>query len=440
MRNFNQFFTMSLFTGIVRALLLFILAWIIAAVAKKIVVKLLHSGKVDSLLSKGRQSDTPEDGKKRVESIGKFVYFLVFILFMPSILDALNMNAVSGPISNMMQNLLAFIPNIIGAGVILFVGYFFAKMLRDIVYSLLLTVNIDKWYNKVSPEIQKPSDKVMVEKTKENVPTLAKILSNIIFGVILIPVITMALETLNINTLTQPIVLVLNKVLNMIPNIFVAIILIVLGYFIGKFIGQLLAALLTRMGIQRVYSWMDESKTSHIPRFDLGNGIGNVVQGLIILFVTVEALRVLQLDVLNTIGNAIIAYIPLLLSGLIIIGLGVFGGYFIENMIKKYMNSPFTAAIAKYIIIIFAVFMTLAQIQFASTIVNIAFLLILGGLSVAFALAFGIGGRDFAKKQLEKFDKKLEEDSRRTNISEEILKKEDNVIPKDVLDSSDDFL
>lgn len=59
----------------------------------------------------------------------------------------------------------------------------------------------------------------------------------------------------------------------------------------------------------------------------------------------------------NVIGTAIIGYVPLLLSGMIIIGVGIF-----------------------------AIFMTLGQIKFASTIVNIAFLLVLGGLSVAFGI------------------------------------------------------
>lgn len=51
--------------------------------------------------------------------------------------------------------------------------------------------------------------------------------------------------------------------------------------------------------------------------------------------------------------------------------------------------------------------MTLDQLQFAKTIVNIGFLLILGGLMVAFAISFGIGGREFAKSQLAKLESKL---------------------------------
>ncbi len=202
----------------------------------------------------------------------------------------------------------------------------------------------------------------------------------------------------------------------MIPNIFVAIILLILGYYIAKFVGQLLESLLYSMGIESIFTWADNKIDSDIPRFNISKMIGNIVKFLIMLFITVEALRVLNLDVLNTIGYAVIGYIPLVLSGLLIIGAGVFAGYFVEGLIKKYANSPFSAMIAKYIIIVFAIFMTLEQIKFASTIVNLAFLLILGGLSVAFALSFGLGGREFAKRQLEKIEAKVEKENNKPSI------------------------
>lgn len=394
--------------NIVKALLLFLLAWAVAVIVRNIVKKILLKLNLDKTLSKGKTPADPEYGEERVGNIAQIIYFLVFILFIPSILDALNMNSVSAPISNMMDKLLAFIPNLIGAGIIIFIGYFIAKILRDLVYSILQTVNIDKWYNKITPDLSEGETAGITQVQKNS---LANVLSNILFGIVLIPVITVALETLNIATLTEPIVIVLNKVLNMIPNVFVAMILIIVGYYIAKFIGQILTSLLSRMGIQRAYSWLDDNTgPNSIPKFDLASIIGNVVKALIILFVTVEALRIIRLEVLNVIGTAIIGYVPLLLSGVIIIGLGIVGGYFVEGLIKKYSKSSFSAAIAKYIIIVFAVFMTLEQIKFASTIVNIAFLLVLGGLSVAFALAFGIGGRDFAKRQLERVEKKIEEE------------------------------
>ncbi|MDY0235895.1 MAG: mechanosensitive ion channel [Gudongella sp.] len=395
--------------SIFKALILLLIAWGIAVLAKNIVEKILLKAGVDTRLSKGTEPPDLESGKNKVKSIAKIVYFFVFIMFLPSILDALDMESVSQPISNMMNSLLGFIPNLIGAGIIIFIGYFVAKILADLTKTLLTTLNIDKYYSKIMP-----SEGENVEVKNKN--TIADVLSKVVFVIILIPIITVALQTLKMDTLTQPIVLILNKVLLMIPNIFVAVILIILGYYIAKFVAQLLESLLTSIGIENVYAWASKNTDTTIPKFNLSKIISNVVKFLIMLFFTVEALSVLKLDVLNTIGYAIIGYIPLILSGLVIIGLGIFGGYFVEGLIKKYANSPFSAMIAKYIIITFAIFMTLEQIKFASSIVNLAFLLVLGSLSVAFAVSFGLGGREFAKRQLEKFEGKIEKEDNKPPI------------------------
>lgn len=278
---------------------------------------------------------------------------------------------------------------------------FVAKIIRDIAYNFLSTLNIDKWYDKLAIESEKGT-------TAERQTTLSRILSNVLYGIILIPVITMALETLQIETLTMPIVSMLNSIITMVPNIFVAIILILIGYYIAKYVGQILTALLNRIGIHKIYSWTEKNSETNIPRIDLALVIGNIVRAIIMLFITVEALNVLKLEVLNNIGTAIILYIPLLVSGLLIIILGTLAGYFVESIIVKHVNSPISGKIAKYIIIVFAIFMTLEQIKFASTIVNTAFLLVLGSLAVAFAVAFGIGGRDFARRQLDKLDRSID--------------------------------
>ncbi len=409
--------------NVIVALLLLLLAWIVATVVKGIVVKLSKKAGMHKAMTRSRMVRSEEQGKSVIDSLGKIVFFLVFILFLPSILDALNMRSVSQPITDMVQKFLAFLPNLFAAAIIIAIGYFVARLVKDLVYNLLLSLNIDHWFDRIggsagNSRVQTPNNPQgatnLQAEVKDNKGTLAKIVSNIIFVIILIPIVTIALETLNIETISEPIVSVLNTILNMIPNIFVAIILLLVGYYLAKFVSELLVSLLKRTGISNIYQSLgmqDQPK----PKFDLALVIGQVVKVLIILFFTVEALNVLQLDVLNNIGNAIILYLPMLISAMIIIGLALVGGNFLQNLVTKYTNSPFTGATVKYIIIVFAVFMALSQLGFASTIVNIGFLLILGGLSIAFAISFGIGGREFAKRNLERFENKIQKDKKKPN-------------------------
>ncbi|KAB8127384.1 mechanosensitive ion channel [Gracilibacillus oryzae] len=394
--------------NVIAALLLLLLAWVVAVIAKNIIQKLLVKFGLHRTMSRTRLVEDEAKGKQFLESIAKFVYLLVFILFLPAILDALNMDSVSGPISNMMDKLLGFIPNVIAAAIILIIGYVIAKLIKDLTERLLVTVNVDKWYNKVKPAQTTPAS------ADAATAKLSAILANVVFVIILIPVITMALETLAIESISNPITAVLNNVLQMIPNIFVAIVLIIVGYYIGKFVGNLLTGLLEGTGINQIFDTLGTDNFRSKMRFNLSKTIGMIVQVLIIVFFVVEALNVLQLNVLNTIGGAVITYIPFLVSALLILGGGLVLAHFLANMIRKYTNSGLSANIIKYVVIVFAVFMTLDQLHFATSIVNIAFILILGGLMVAFAIAFGIGGRDFARNQLAKAETKMEKDSKPT--------------------------
>lgn len=394
--------------NILGALLLLLVAWIVATLVRLLFQKVLKKAGADRGMVKAHMAKTVEDADNKLDAIGKIFYYLIFILFLPSVFEQLNMGAVARPISNMMDKLLAFLPNLFMAAIILVLGYFVAKFVKNLVATLLSTLDIDRWFNKLTNRTG--TTKTMSASDKN---TLANVLANVAFVLVLIPIVTVALETLNIDSISRPITSMLNQVLNMIPNIFVAIILIIVGVMIAKFIGDLLISLLKGTGLDNISSALNSGQRPNMPRFDLAKIIGKTVQVLIIVFFTVEALNVLNLEVLNNIGSAVISYLPLVLSALIILGLGIIGANMLGNYLLRSTGNRMLSGIVKYAIIILAVFMTLDQLNFATSIVNLAFLFIVAGLAVAFAIAFGIGGRDVAKRQLEKFEAKAEAEEKK---------------------------
>ncbi|WNS78535.1 mechanosensitive ion channel [Domibacillus sp. DTU_2020_1001157_1_SI_ALB_TIR_016] len=396
--------------NVLGALLLLVVAWLVATIVRAIFTKGLKKVGVPRAMVKGHMAQNAVDADSKLNSIGKIFYYLVFILFLPSVLDQLNMNAVAAPISNMMDKMLAFLPNLLMAAVILLLGYFVAKFVKNLVAMILGTFNIDKWFNKLTNKSQGET-----AVSPENKNTLANVLANVVFILILIPIITVALETLGIDSITRPVTAMLNQVLNMIPNIFVAVILITVGVVIARFIGDLLSSLLKGTGIDNVSKYLNTTPRAGMPSFDLAAIIGKTVQVLIIIFFTVEALNVLRLEVLHNIGAAVISYLPLVLSALIILGLGFVGSSLLGNYIQRATGNRLFGGIVKYSIIIMAIFMALAQLNFATSIVNFAFLFVVAGLAVAFALSFGLGGREFAKRQLEKFEARAEAENKKPN-------------------------
>ena len=145
--------------------------------------------------------------------------------------------------------------------------------------------------------------------------------------------------------------------------------------------------------------------------------VGYVVQVLIIFFLAAQALYVIKLDFLVGIATAITAYLPYVLSAVLILGVAFVLANMVQKVLLNLLSGPATtilAGFAKYAIIVLSVFMALTQLGIATTIVSSAFILILGGLALAFGLAFGLGGKEFAGKYLQKFDNTIDE----TNVKE----------------------
>lgn len=315
----------------------------------------------------------------------------------------------------MLATTLAFLPNLLAAVALVVVAVVVGKFVRNLVYNLALTLNVDRWIAKLTGQTDntasgRTADRKATDAAstyEENKDSIAKVLANIVYVLILIPIVTVALEVLGIRSISEPIINVLNSIMAAIPNILVAVILLAVGIAIAKFVGDLVTSLLRGTGINNLTNNIGISGASN---FDLAKISGQVVAGLIGLFFFVEALNALNLQVLNAIGAAIIAYLPNVVFALIILGLGVIGGQWLGNLITRSSGSRWAGRLVHYVLVAFSLFMVLDQLNFASDIVNTAFMFIIGGAAVAFALAFGLGGRDFARKQLERLDDKVDEE------------------------------
>lgn len=401
---------------ILMALALLLITWIIATLIKNIITKGGKAANLPEKMAKGKMAQTEQDGEKLLEAIGKLVFFLVFLLVIPSVFQTLGMQAIAEPLTNMADSLLAFIPNILGAGLVLFIGWFIAKFVRDIVTNIAHGFGADRLPEKIGISDSKgsnqsgaPSEPKKEENKGDKPISLSQVIGNIVYVLILIPVIIAALEILQIAAITEPAIYMLNLIFGYIPNVIAGIILILIGVLIARFVGKLLHSLLAGTGIDGMLDRFNkELDMVKVPNFSLAKIISEIVKILIVLFFVVEAANVMELGVLQTIGEAILLYIPFLLGAFIILVVGLVLANFVEKFVRKYSGgSKALGKILKYMIITFAVFMTLDQLRMAQSIVNIGFIAIMAALAVAFAIAFGIGGRSFASKQLEHVDKKI---------------------------------
>lgn len=383
-----------------RVIMLIFIASFLSNTVKKLVIKSLTKLKPVSYLSKWNlvKSDTNE--ANLIQTIGQIFYFVTVIFFLPIILSGLGVASVVDPISSMFAKFFGFIPNIIAAGFILFLGFYFCKFIKNLVKNLIINLPIDKWMSKA---LGQDSQTALTNEAQ-----LADVLSTVVYVLIFVPILATALDTLGVAALSKPIVALLDQVVGFIPNMITAVLLLVIGGFLAKLIGNLVEKLLETSGINQYSKYLSFDEKA--ANYSLSKVIANLVRAVLGVFFLVQAIAVLNLEVLNTIGFSVIAFLPAVISALLILALAVVGGNILADFFTKVTNNKFLGEVVRYGLLVLAVFMTLDQLNIAPAIVQSTFTIILSALAVAFALAFGLGGRDFAAKQLDKLDKNINKD------------------------------
>lgn len=388
---------------IFQAILLLIVAFLVAWIAKAIIVALLRRLKVDEKLGTKGIQDTSSGTTSAF--VGKLTFLIVFLLFLPAVLDKLNMGSVANPITEMIASIFHYIPNIIAAALILFVGHMIAKLIGQLVEAVARRANVDR--------VQTQLGMVVTEQN-----SLAGLIGKVLYALIMVFVVIAGLQALAIHAISDPAVAMLHRILQYLPLLVMGLVLIGIGIFIAKMVGKIVTGILAGMGAD---TWLGkilpqragshEDAPAATPSFSVSKVIGIVVQVVIILFFIVEGLQVMQLEMLTDIGGAIIGYLPSALAAAVIMVLAVLAANWVESLIVR--RSPANrsyAVAAKVAILVIAAFMTLTQLHLSEQIVTIAFLATVGALAIAFAIAFGVGGRGFAASRLQKLEHKLDEE------------------------------
>lgn len=382
--DFSKILT-SLINGVgnvVWAAVLLVLAFVVSSIVKGLIVGLLNKTKLKNY----------EESNGMITYVGKLTYLFVFLLFIPGIFTTLGVGTIANPISSFLNVVWGYLPNIVAAVVILIAGTMIAKLVRELLVPLFQKLHVDELQQKAGIEVKEDGK-------------FSTTLAYVVYVLIIIPVIVAALQALRISVITQPAVAMLDKVLAFLPDIVVAIVLILVGTRVAKFAGQLVRKLIASSGVDAQIRKLIGDK---VPKFVFSDTVGLIVRIVLDVFFVVEGIRVLRLDVLTNIGATMIAYLPnVLASVLILIGAFLLAAAAEKGMEKNGLKDY--AVITRIAILVVAGFMVLNQLGIASTIVNYAFIIILTAIGVAFAISFGVGGRSFAARMLDKLGNKIEE-------------------------------
>ena len=355
------------------------IGWIVAGLVKAGLTNVLARTEMDEKLSN-------EVGVGSLSSnIGEIFYWLVLLLFLPIVLSILGLTGLLIPVQNMVNEAVAYLPNLLIAGVIIFVGYILAKIVRGIVEGLSNSLGL-----------QTQAEKIGLFKNSN----VSKFLGSFVFAIIIITALIVAFEALGIEAISQPATAMLNQIMYAIPQIIAAGLILIVAYVVSRFVGRLVAELVSGAGVDEIPMKLDVQR--FLGQTRVSDIIGCLIVFFTMLFAVSEAADRLGLEQISVLIAMFIQFGASILLGAVILVVGFWLANVVANVIQRgeYNSSRWLGNLVRILIMGLVIAMGLRAMGIADSIVNLAFGLTLGSVAVAFALAFGLGGRQPAERLL----------------------------------------
>ena len=355
------------------------IGWILAGMVKAGLTNVLARTEMDEKLSN-------EVGVGSLSSnIGEIFYWLVLLLFLPIVLSILGLTGLLIPVQNMVNEAVAYLPNLLIAGVIIFVGYILAKIVRGIVEGLSNSLGL-----------QTQAEKIGLFKNSN----VSKFLGSFVFAIIIITALIVAFEALGIEAISQPATAMLNQIMYAIPQIIAAGLILIVAYVVSRFVGRLVAELVSGAGVDEIPMKLDVQR--FLGQTRVSDIIGCLIVFFTMLFAVSEAADRLGLEQISVLIAMFIQFGASILLGAVILVVGFWLANVVANVIQRgeYNSSRWLGNLVRILIMGLVIAMGLRAMGIADSIVNLAFGLTLGSVAVAFALAFGLGGRQPAERLL----------------------------------------
>jgi len=234
----------------------------------------------------------------------------------------------------------------------------------------------------------------------QNAQPLSALLGTVVYILILVPVVVQALDTLQLPVISSIGAQLLGSVTGLILNVLGAAVILGVAYYVAKFIGDIVANLLTGIGVNRLPSALG-FKTAQDA--DLAGMVGYLVVVAVMLFTVQGTAENLGLVSIAALVGSLITFAGSVLLAIVIFLAGIYLANIASNVITSTggEDTAFLANIVRWAILIFVagIALTQAGVTLAANVIQI----LLIAIGAAAALAFGLGGRDVAARQLDKW-------------------------------------
>ncbi|HEY9099617.1 MAG TPA: hypothetical protein VIN38_12165 [Thiobacillus sp.] len=202
-----------------------------------------------------------------------------------------------------------------------------------------------------------------------------------------------------------------------VPQLLAAMVLLFIGWLIANLVRT---GVLKLLDVLRFDSLSEKTgieaflKQGHLD-VSLSRILAKLAYWIIIFIVVVTVANSLGLHLVADLFNKVVLYIPNIIVAILVLVFGILVARFINRMVFAYLNNIGVqgaltiSTLAEYAVIIFVVFVALEQLAIGTTLLTAAFQIGFGALGLALALAFGLGGREWAAGVIKKLTDKAED-------------------------------
>lgn len=370
---------------------------------------------IDRLPFLSRRDSAGPGGEKPTidigERVGEVGYWVIWLIGLIAAIEEIKnvfpgLAPVAQPLNTMVEGFITYVPNIVGAVLIFFIGFALATIARRMVEAAAEAAEIDR----------RLIDAGLTHMPRG--PGLARLIGVLVFTLIVIPVSIQALHTLRIDAIAVPATRMLEGIAAAIPDVLGAALIVLIAYVIGRWVAQLTEDGLRSIGFDDIIRSIGQNEairagmekmdptpgvdTINLKDFPPSRMIGTAVLIGIVLVASVQAATALKFTAVAEMLDNVLQLATRVLFGAVIIALGVLVANILAAAAARgeKASGEIMAVFVRWGVIALAAAVGLSFMGLANNIIALAFGLILGAVAVAVAIAFGVGGRDAAKKML----------------------------------------
>ena len=370
---------------LIGAIVILVVGYIIARIIRWIITNVINKtgvgDKLGPLLGSTAGSGSGSADVGSGFGIGAFWITMMFVAI--ACLKALGLDSVSQPLNDLLTQFFAFVPKLIGAAAVGAVAFLIATIAKIGVQKGLVIGDVDNRL-RLAPG------------------TLTNSLPLAAFSFLMLLALPAIFGALEMKELSEPIQGMVDQILGFLPSLLSASIILGIFFLIAKLASTLVTSLLRPTGFNKIPQHLGLMSDTSMMKTQPTELAGTATMGVILLMGVSQAVKMLKLDVVSNVFDEAFEFAVPVVIGIVILGVGLWLANLARNAVQAGKpGSESTGNMVFMGVMVLTGIIALKRMGLAGELVDLGFGLALGGVALALALAFGLGGRTAAAKYLE---------------------------------------